>query len=110
MFGPGSAQRISKWNGGDIETKAGVEYVKSIVSDRRPELLWMSPECGPFSPMQHLNMRDDRQRTALTEKRQKAKKQYEAVCEIGRHAHSIGVPFVIELSERCEGWKLPMFT
>ena len=110
MFGSGSSQRISKWNGGDIETKAGVEYVKSVISDRRPELVWMSPECGPFSPMQHLNMRDDRQRMALTEKRQKAKKQYESVCEIGRHAHSIGVPFVIELSERCEGWKLPMFT
>jgi hypothetical protein len=61
VFGPGSSQRISKWNGGGIETRSGVEYVKSVICERQPEVVRLSPECGPFSPIQH-HMRDDRQR------------------------------------------------
>ena len=82
VFGPGTAQRISNWNGGDVETKQGKEFVRDVLRGSKPQLLWMSPECGPYSPLQHLNMRNDHQRKALAEKREHARKQYEGVCEL----------------------------
>ena len=56
-FGVNSAERVSHWNGGDIETKEGVNLIKNIVSEKRSAVDGVSPECGPYSPMQHLNMR-----------------------------------------------------
>jgi len=108
-FGVNSAERVSHWNGGDIETKEGVNLIKAIVSEKRPAVVWMSPECGPYSPMQHLNMRTPEQRETLDSKRARARKQYESVSEIAQHVHSLGLTFMIELSERCEGWGLPWF-
>ena len=108
-FGPGSAQRLSHLNGGDLETTAGEEFVCSVIREKRPGLVWISPECGPYSPMQNLNQRTEQQKKQLQEKRDRAKRQYEATCRIGEFCHQEGIPFVIELSERCQGWQLPMF-
>lgn len=109
IFGPDTALRVSHWNGGDIETKQGREYVKKLIREKRPRLVWLSPECGPFSPMQHLNQKSEKQRLDLQEKRKHARLQYDGVCELGMYSHSIGVRFLIELSERCEAWQLPVF-
>lgn len=109
MFGSGTAQRVSHMNGGDIETPAGVAYVKKLLEEKRPEINWISPECGPYSPMQNLNMRSTAQRQQLQEKRAHALKQYQGACEIALHAYSLRIPFVIELSEKCQGWNLEPF-
>lgn len=104
-LGPGSAERISYWNGGDIETKEGRKYIKKVLREKRPMVSWFSPECGPYSPMQRLNQKTPQQVQTLEEKRKHARDQYEGVLECAIEAHSLGLCFLIELSERCEAWK-----
>ena len=108
-FGKNSAERLSHWNGGDVETVAGRKLIKDVISEKRPVLVWLSPECGPYSPMQHLNMKTPEQRAQLESKRSHARLQYESVSEIAQHVHDLGLTFIIELSERCEGWGLPWY-
>ena len=108
-FGPGSAVRVAHWNGGDVETEAGRNHVKRLIRELRPRLVWFAPECGPYSPMQHLNCRSEKQRKELEEKRKHARAQYDGVCELARYTHGFGLPPLLELSERCEGWNFPVF-
>ena len=103
-FGPQSAERLAQWNGGDVETAEGRKLIKSVLREKRPRVVWLSPECGPYSPMQRLNQRNPQQRLSLEEKRSHARKQYEGICEIAKEAHQIGSIFVVELSEKCEAW------
>ena len=103
LFGKGSAIRLSWWNGGDIETQTGREYVQRVIRDVKPDLVWISPECGPFSPLQHLNMRTPAQRASLETKRDHARLQYEGAAAIIRDAWKCGSHCVLEMSERCEG-------
>lgn len=95
--------------GGDIETEKGRKFIKRLIIEGRPDLVWVSPECGPYSPMQRLNMRSEKQRADLKEKRRRAMLQYEGACEIARFCRSLGAHFVIELSERCEAWRFKIF-
>lgn len=108
-FGPGSAVRVAHWNGGDVETEAGRNHVKRLIRELRPRLVWFAPECGPYSPMQHLNCRSEKQRKELEEKRKHARAQYDGVCELARYTHGFGLTPLLELSERCEGWNFPVF-
>ena len=108
-FGKHSAERLSHWNGGDLETPQGVKLAKEIITEKRPRLVWLSPECGPYSPMQHLNCRNPEQKQNLESKRERVRKQYAGVEEIAEHVDSLGLTFMIELSERCEAWTLPWF-
>ena len=110
VFGDGSARRLSAYNGGDVETKAGTQHIIRVMKETRPGLVWLSPECGPFSPMQHLNMKTEKQRQDLAEKRARARQQYKGCCEIAEEAHKENIPFIIELSERCEGWNETPFS
>ena len=105
-FGSGSSTRLAHWNGGDIETTEGRKFIKKVMKDEHPMAVWISPECGPYSPLQNLNKRTLKQRLDLEEKRRRARLQYEGAKEIAIEAHKLGIVFVIELSERCEGWKL----
>ena len=57
-YGKGSCIRISDWNGGDLETPEGVQLTKTMVKRHRPVHLWISCECGPFSPLQRINRRN----------------------------------------------------
>ena len=108
-FGPGTALRLSYWNGGDIETQKGREYVIKTILELEPDLVWISPECGPYSPLQRTNQRNEQQVLSLEEKRRHAVLQYEGSAEIVKASWKHGIHCMLEMSERCEGWKLPWF-
>ena len=57
----GTAHRYSHWNGYDLTTRKGTEALRSGLESTRPRWIWMSPPCGPDSPMQNLNQRNDKQ-------------------------------------------------
>ena len=86
-----------------------MKLAKDIIREKRPRLVWLSPECGPYSPMQHLNCRTPEQKRNLEKKREGARNQYDGVGELAEFVDSLGLTFVIELSERCEAWSLPWF-
>ena len=104
LYGKGSAMRLSWWNGGNLETQKGRDWIISMIQEVKPDLVWISPECGPYSPMQRLNQRTPQQREALEEKRQHARLQYEGAAKVIRAAWKLGIHSMLEMSERCEGW------
>ena len=110
VFGPGSSQRISKWNGGGHWNTFRCWVCQECHLWAPAGSGTVEPWVRAFLPYSTSYERWPPKKVALAEKRQKAKKQYESVCEIGRFSQSLGIPFVIELCERCEGWKLAMFT
>ena len=58
---PSSAQRFAYWNGYDIGTNTGVRAILVAIKKQRPEHVWISTECGPFSRMQQVNQRNEKQ-------------------------------------------------
>ena len=57
-----AAIRCSHWNGCDLGSGSGVQLVLQTITEKRPSHVWISPECGPYSPMQAVNQRTESQR------------------------------------------------
>ena len=104
---PDAALRCAHWNGFDLETKHGVEAVVNLIRRARPLHVWMSPECGPYSPMQSINQRTEQQKRDLEEKRRRALKQYMGCSAIWQFCVQEGIHVSWEWAERCQGWRLP---
>ena len=78
----GAADRYSYWNGYDLTIRKGTEALRSKLESTRPRWIWMSPPCGPDSPMQNLNQRTDTQIQRLEEKRSRAHRIQKNLMEI----------------------------
>ena len=102
-----AALRCAHWNGFDLETRSGVEGVINLIRRKRPLHVWMSPECGPYSPMQAINQRTEQQRQDLEQKRRRALKQYMGCSAIWQYCAQEGIHVSWEWAERCQGWRLP---
>ncbi|CAK0865999.1 unnamed protein product, partial [Prorocentrum cordatum] len=55
----------------------GYHKAKFLLDERRPELLVSTPPCGPWSIMQNINQRDDKQKENLRKKRLKSQRIFE---------------------------------
>ena len=77
-----SAIRCSVWNGADLSKPLGLQLVLEQIRCLNPLHVWLSPPCGPYSPMQHTNQRTPDQKHELYLKRQEAIKIYHSVREI----------------------------
>ena len=106
--GPNSAMRCAHWNGFDLTTRSGVDKLKQLIRERRPKHIWISCECGPFSPLQRINQRTAQQREELQRKREAAVQQYQGGIEVARFGRRHGSQIHWELSEKCEAWNLPI--
>ena len=106
-FGKGSVLRVSEWNGGDLETEAGRVFAIRMLRKTRPVHLWISCECGPFCPLQHLNQRTPEQREKLKLKQEAAVRQYEGAILVAEEAWKLKIEVHWELSQKTEAWNLP---
>ena len=95
-------------NGADLEIPEGGRFAKGILRRFRPVHLWISCECGPYSPLQRINQRTAEQKSRLADKQARARLQYEGALEVAALARKLGIHVHFELSERCEAWNLPM--
>ena len=102
-----AAIRCAHWNGCDLETRDGVRQVLELVRVHQPRHVWISTECGPYSPMQSINQRTEAQRQDLAEKRKQALKQYLGGCTIYHYCMQVGIHVTWEWAQRCQGWRLP---
>lgn len=107
QLGSDAAQRCSIWNGYDLTSSEGRSKLKKLISQTRPVHVWISCDCGPYSPLQRLNQKSIEQQKALEEKRSYALQEYLGGIEIAEYAMNRGSFVHWELSERCEAWKLP---
>lgn len=103
-----TAQRLSIWNGFDISVGSGVKGVLDRIDQFSPEVVWLAPECGPYSVMQNINQRTAEQRSDLEVKRKQALKQYVGCAVIFQYCYQKGIHVVWELSQSCQAWRLPV--
>ena len=78
----GSADRYSNWNGFDLTTSKGTDSLLRALQETKPRWVWISPPCGPDSPMQNFNQRTEIQRAALEWKKSRAHRIQKNVLEI----------------------------
>ena len=67
--GHDSVCRISAWNGCNMSTQAGLEKARELRRKLRPRDLWGIVPCGPWSALQNLNQKTEKQRQELQKKR-----------------------------------------
>ena len=104
----GAALRASLWNGADLSTSAGVRMVLERIGLENPSTVWLSPPCGPFSPMQHTNARTPEQSEELKRKRDQAKRIYAGAAIVFRYCVQHGIHCAWEMSEKSDAWRLPV--
>ena len=102
-----AAIRCAHWNGCDLETKAGVAQVIRLINEHQPRHVWISTECGPYSPMQSVNQRTEAQKAELLEKRRKVLKQYLGGCAVYQHCMQLGIHATWEWAQKSHAWRLP---
>ena len=105
----GSASRCSHWNCGDLSTDKGLRHTLRRLKVENPAHVWLSPPCGPDSPLQNGNCRTPEQKAQLEEKRREAMKIYVACCVLLHVCVQKGIHVTLELAERCQAWRLPLF-
>lgn len=103
-----AAVRCSFWNGCDLGTGEGVKLIMSIIQEKRPKHVHISPECGPYSPMQNLNQKTAAQKQELEQKRRAALKQYVGASCVFQFCIQMGIHVTWEWAEKCQAWRLPM--
>ena len=110
QLGSDAAQRCSIWNGYDLTISEGRSKLKKLISQTRPVHVWISCDCGPYSPLQRLNQKTIEQKDNLDRKRAYALQEYIGGIEVAEYAISRGSFVHWELSERCEAWNLPVIS
>ena len=105
---PQAATRCSLYNGCDLSTDAGVRLVMRRIDNEKPQHVWISPPCGPFSPLQRTNQRSPAQIEELKTKRQEAIRIYVGATCVMHYAIQRGIHVTLELAERSDAWRLPV--
>ena len=77
-----AASRCSWWNNCDLATDAGVRLVLNRLELEQPAHVWISPPCGPYSPLQNVNSRTEAQKEDLRLKREAAMRIYVGACVV----------------------------
>ena len=103
-----AAIRCAHWNNYDLSTGEGVKLLLQRVDQCNPLHIWISTECGPFSPMQNLNQRTEQQKTELAEKRKEVLRQYVGASCVLHYAIQKGIHVTWEWSHKCHAWRLPL--
>ena len=102
-----AAQRLSVWNGADLGTNEGVKFILERIGTERPNVVWIAPPCGPFSPLQHANVKSVEQKAELQRKRQQAQRAYVGASIVYASCVQQGIHCVWEMPERSDAWRLP---
>ena len=103
-----AARRFSFWNGYDVSSSQGVRSVLASIDKEKPSHVWLSLECGPFSKMQQVNQRNEKQTQELKQKRENCMRAYVGGLIIYIHCVQTGIPVTWEWAETSDAWRLPM--
>ena len=107
---PDAASRCSLWNACDLATNAGVQLILDRLQVEQPTHVWISPPCGPFSPLQQVNQRTEAQKQELHNKRQHAIRMYAGASCVFQRCLQLGIHATWELAEKSQAWRLPVLS
>ena len=99
------AERASLFNGHDLMDPAGLRKTLELIRKHKPMHVWISTECGAFSPLQNWNQRTPQQRVELQQKQRLARKQHIGGLVVAYYARHLGSEVHWEWSRRCRAWK-----
>lgn len=100
-----TAERASLFNGYDLTSPEGLQKLLNLIREKKPRNIWLSTECGPFSPIQNFNQRTEQQQADLKDKQRKARKQHLGGLVAAYFGRSQGCQVHWEWSRRCRAWK-----
>ena len=100
-----TAFRAMLSTGHDLTQPEGIRKILQVIKKQRPLHVWISTECGPFSPMQNLNQRNPQQKLDLQEKQRAARKQHLGGLVVAYYASKMGAHVHWEWARRCRAWK-----
>lgn len=103
-----AAERCSLFNDCDLRTNQGIHKIIQTIDCQNPEMVWLSPICGPYSVMQNVNQRNPQQCEELQAKRRDALKQYVGCCIVFSYCVQRGIHVAWEWSQSCQAWRLPI--
>ena len=92
-----------------MDTACGVALACRLVKHHSPRVLWVSSDCGPFSPLQNLNRQQNQHENRLQAKRDKAQVVYQNCMQVARYARGLGCEVVWEWAQRSTAWNLPQY-
>ena len=72
-----SYERLGLFNEYDLSKPQGYHKAKFLLDEQRPEIFVSTPPCGPWSIMQNVNQRDEKQKENLRKKRLKSHRIFE---------------------------------
>ena len=103
-----AAIRSALWNGHDLSKPEGLRIVLEQIYSLKPKHVWIALPNQAFSSLQHLNQRTPAQAQDLKAKRALDIQVFEHVMELVKTCIQLGVEVSVELSEKSEGWRLPV--
>ena len=96
------------WNACDLGTTVGIKLILDRILVERPLQVWLSPPCGPYSPLQNTNQRNETQKADLQQKRKEALRVYVGAACVFHECMKLGIHCTWEMSEHCNAWRLPL--
>ena len=103
-----AAARCGLWNCHDLRMAEGVRLVLEQIEALRSGLVWLSPPCSAYSPLQRTNQRSEAQKEELRNKRQSALEVCVGCSVVWHHCIQQGIHVAWEWSEKCDAWQLPL--
>ena len=101
----GRGIRCGLFNGCDLNKKSGFTKAYNLISQERPDVLWVALPCGPSSPIQNLNMLTPEGYEAVQKKVAKSKKLAARALSLMEHQLQLGGEVVQEWPRYNGGWK-----
>ena len=91
-----------------MSTQAGLEKARELRRKLRPRDLWASVPCGPWSTIQNLNQKTEKQRQELQKKREKSLRIIRNTITLIKDQVEDGGDAHWEWPKECQGYKLPV--
>ena len=100
--------KSERWtiNDYNLATTRGFQEAESRLRQCRPKRIWLSPECGPFSQMQHISQRTEQQKKDLMKNGKLVSNSGKVAWGLAEIQLSLGGYFYIEQPKTCMTWKL----
>ena len=104
-----AARCTGPWDGMDLSLDSGVRAALRLLETERPTHVWLAPPVGPYCTLQNANAQNPQQAETLQRKREAAMRAYVGACVIFHACVQQGIHVTLEMSERCQAWRLPLF-
>lgn len=101
----GNGGRVGLHNNMNITTAHGLDRAKVFCDTVRPKYLWLSPICGPTSPIQNLNERTEEQKRKRENKRKVSRKMAKGCIALAKDQVARGGHIAWEWPRDNHAWK-----